>query len=423
MSLSRTSRRLAEGVTACATVALLAAAALPAHAAQPSGRVLAAGSPAAVSSSYIVTLRSGPGGVAASSEAGKDLVRKYGARIRHTYGTALNGYAIRAGADRARRLAADPAVASVTQDTEVTLKDSRPGPLSPSPDAVDRPRRPTVRQPGPPSWGLDRVDQPDRPLDGSYTAPASGGRGVTVYVLDTGVRTTHRDFGGRAVSGWDFVGGDAVAEDANGHGTHVAATVAGSRYGVAKRAEVVGVRVLDARGAGTTAQAIAGIDWVTAHATKPAVANLSIGGVVNPQLDAAVRNSIASGVTYTVAAGNDGIPADFSSPARVEEAITVGATDAGDRRAAFSNWGPALDLFAPGAAIVSAGHTSDTASATLSGTSMAAPHAAGAAALYLAGHPSASPAEVGGALVRASTPGRVGDAGPLTTDKLLHVGS
>ncbi len=202
----------------------------------------------------------------------------------------------------------------------------------------------------------------------------------------------------------------------------MAATVAGTRYGVAKRAEVVGVRVLDARGTGTTAQAIAGIDWVTAHARKPAVANLSIGGFVNPQLDAAVRNSIASGVTYTVAAGNNGIPADFSSPARVKEAITVGATDVNDRRAPFSNWGPALDLFAPGAAITSAWHTSDTASATLSGTSMAAPHAAGAAALYLADHPSAKPAEVSAALVRASTPGRVGGAGPLSPDKLLRVG-
>ncbi|MFH8984834.1 S8 family peptidase [Streptomyces varsoviensis] len=443
MALSRTSRRrLAEGVTACATAAVLAAVALPAHAAPPSGRVLAAGSPAAVSSSYIVTLKTGRGGVDASSEAGKELVRKYGARIRHTYGTALNGYAIRADADRARRLAADPAVASVTQDTEVALRTPGPGvgnqpgsasarrPTQPArssqpvsePDSPAQRRHPT-NQPDPPSWGLDRIDQADRPLDGSYSAPASGGRGTTVYVIDTGIRTTHRDFGGRAASGWDFVGNDAVAEDANGHGTHVAATVAGTRYGVAKRASVVGVRVLDARGTGTTAQAIAGIDWVTAHARKPAVANLSIGGFLNPQLDAAVRNSIASGVTYTVAAGNNGIPADFSSPARVKEAITVGATDIGDRRASFSNWGPALDLFAPGAAITSAGIGSDTASATLSGTSMAAPHVAGAAALYLADHPSARPAEVSGALVRAATPGRVGGAGPLSPDKLLRVGS
>ncbi|MEV0266780.1 S8 family peptidase [Streptomyces sp. NPDC050617] len=448
MALSRTSRRrLGEALTACATAAVLTAVALPAYAAPPSGRVLAAGSPAAVNSSYIVTLKTGAGGVAASSGAGRKLVRSYGARIRHTYGTALNGYAIRADADRARRLAADPVVASVTQDTEVTLKHDEPDlgsrtsnrsrptnrahqPNTPArgPDQTDQPNQSSrapdqARQPAPPSWGLDRIDQADRPLDGSYTAPASAGRGTTVYVLDTGIRTTHRDFGGRAVSGWDFVGNDAVAEDANGHGTHVAATVAGTRYGVAKRAEVVGVRVLDARGTGTTAQAIAGIDWVTAHARKPAVANLSIGGFANPQLDAAVRNSIASGVTYTIAAGNNGAPADLSSPARVEEAITVGATDAGDRRARFSNWGPAVDLFAPGAAIVSAGHTSDTASATLSGTSMAAPHAAGAAALYLADHPSARPAEVGDALVRASTPGRVGGAGPLTSDKLLRVGS
>lgn len=169
-------------------------------------------------------------------------------------------------------------------------------------------------QPNPPSWGIDRVDQHDLPLDKSYTWPDSAGDGVTVYVIDTGIRISHKDFGGRAAYGWDFVGNDKYAGDGNGHGTHVAGTVAGTRYGVAKQAEVVAVRVLDNAGSGTTAQVIAGIDWVTKHARKPAVANLSLGGSHNAQLDAAVRNSIKSGVTYAVAAGNDGLPAGLYSP-------------------------------------------------------------------------------------------------------------
>lgn len=181
------------------------------------------------------------------------------------------------------------------------------------------------------------------------------------------------------------------------------------------------MRVLDNAGSGTTAQVIAGIDWVTRHAHKPAVANLSLGGYANAQLDAAVRNSIASGVTYAVAAGNDGLPAGLYSPARVKEALTVGASDKADTRASFSNYGAALDLFAPGVAITSASYTSDTGKATFSGTSMASPHAAGAAALYLAGHPKATPAQVGKALVQRAVSGKVGGAGPGSPNKLLQV--
>src|SRR5207253_557801 len=165
-----------------------------------------------------------------------------------------------------------------------------------------------------------------------YTWPKAAGAGVTAYVIDTGIRITHKDFGGRASYGWDFVGNDKTAADGNGHGTHVAGTIAGTKYGVAKQAEVVAVRVLDNNGSGTTSQVIAGIDWVTKHARKPAVANLSLGGYHNAQLDAAVRNSIASGVTYAVAAGNDGLPAALYSPADVKEALTVGATDKTDAR-------------------------------------------------------------------------------------------
>ncbi|MFR0357107.1 S8 family peptidase [Streptomyces sediminimaris] len=392
------SRRLrrAGGLTAVACAVAFSVGTLPAHAA-PGGRILGAGGPGAVGGSYLVTLK---GGTNASSATGKGLAAKYGARISHSYGTVLNGYAIRAGERQAERLAADSRVASVVQDTRVTL------------DRVQR---------TPPSWGLDRIDQSSLPLNRRYTSPEPAGRGVTAYVIDTGVRITHRDFGGRASYGWDFVGGDRTASDGNGHGTHVAGTIAGTTFGVAKQARIVSVRVLDNHGSGTTSQVIAGIDWVTRHARKPAVANLSLGGSHNAQLDAAVRNSIASGVTYAVAAGNDGLPAGLSSPADVREAITVGATDRTDARAAFSNFGPAVDLFAPGVSITSASYASDTGKATFSGTSMATPHATGAAALYLSGHPRATPAQVAKALVRAAVPGRVSGRGLGSPDELLQV--
>lgn len=398
MARTRTWRlRWGAGVTAVATAAVLSAIAPPARAFSE-GRIVGAGDPGSVSGSYIVTLS---GDTPAPSAAGAAVAAAYGARISHTYGTALNGFAVRVDERHARRLAADPRVASVVQDTRVAL------------DGVEK---------DPPSWGLDRIDQRGRTLDRRYAAPASAGAGVTAYIIDTGIRVTHRDFGGRASYGWDFVDGDRTARDGNGHGTHVAATVAGGRYGVAKKAKVVAVRVLDNRGAGTTAQVIAGVDWVTRHARKPAVANLSLGGYGNAQLDAAVRNSIASGVTYTVAAGNDGRPAARSSPARVREALTVGASDRNDRRARFSNTGPAVDLFAPGVAITSASYRSDTGHVAYSGTSMASPHVAGAAALYLSGHPRAAPETVAKALVKEAVPGKLSGVGPGSPNRLLNVG-
>ncbi|MFJ2238457.1 S8 family peptidase [Streptomyces sp. NPDC087859] len=397
MARTRTRRlRWAGGLTAVTCAAALSAITLPAHAA-PEGKILGAGTPGSVGGSYLVTLK---GETKAPSSAGRSLAEKYGAKISHTYGTVLNGYAIKADERQAKLLAADSRVASVTQDTRVALEHSRRNPAS---------------------WGLDRVDQKNLPLDKSYTWPESAGAGATVYVIDTGIRISHKDFAGRARYGWDFVGNDRTASDGNGHGTHVAGTIAGTKYGVAKRAEVVAVRVLDNAGSGTTAQVIAGIDWVTKHARKPAVANVSLGGYRNAQLDAAVRNSIKSGVTYTVAAGNDALPASLYSPANVQQAITVGASDKKDARADFSNFGAALDLFAPGVAITSASHRADTAKATYSGTSMASPHAAGTAALYLADHPKATPAQVSKALVAQAVSGKISGRGLASPNKLLQV--
>jgi len=270
----------------------------------------------------------------------------------------------------------------------------------------------------PANWGLDRIDQRALPLSNSYTYNYTGA-GVTAYIIDTGILFGHTEFGGRAVSGWDFVNNDADASDCNGHGTHVAGTVGGSTYGVAKGVSLVAVRVLDCAGSGTTAGVIAGINWVTnQHTTGKAVANMSLGGAASTTLDTAVKASIADGVVYAVAAGNNNRDACKFSPARVPEAITVGATTNTDTRASYSNYGACLDLFAPGSSITSAWYTSTTALNTISGTSMATPHAAGVAALYLQGH-TATPAQVRDALVAASTLGVVINEGLNSPDRLL----
>ncbi|MCI3933174.1 S8 family peptidase [Streptomyces sp. AN091965] len=348
---------------------------------------------------YVVTLKSD---TRAASAEGRDIADEYGVKISRTYRSALNGFAVKASAAEAQRLAADPSVSAVSPD--VTLHTD-------------------ARQVNPPSWGEDRIDQAKLPLDRTFRYPNSAGAGVTVYVIDTGVRTTHSEFGGRARSGFDFVDNDPIAEDGNGHGTHVAGTIAGTKYGVAKKAKVVGVRVLNNQGSGTLSGVIAGIDFVTRNARKPAVANMSLGGSTNAQLDQAVRNSIRSGVTYSVAAGNSGQPASGTSPARVAEALTIGATDRGDTRPAFSNYGLSVDMFAPGVAIKSAGIANDNATATLSGTSMAAPHVAGAAALYLADRRSAPPSEVMRMLVNRTAKNRLINVGPGSPNRLLQVKS
>ncbi|WP_033324102.1 S8 family peptidase [Streptomyces yerevanensis] len=386
--------------TTVATAALLAAVtALPAQAAPAQGRVLAADSPTAIKGSYIVTLKKSAGFKAASTQ-GKGLINEYGGTVKKTFDTALNGYTATLTATEAKRLAADPSVASVEQNQRVQLAD-------------------TTQSNAP--WGLDRIDQSALPLSTTYTYPDSAGSGVTVYVIDTGVRITHGEISGRAADGYDAVDGDTTAQDGNGHGTHVATTIAGSTYGVAKQADIVGVRVLNNAGSGTTAGVVAGIEWVTENASGPSVANMSLGGGASTALDTAVANSIASGVTYAVAAGNSGANASSYSPARVASAITVGATSNTDAKASFSNFGSVLDIFAPGVSITAGWHTSDTATNTISGTSMATPHVAGAAAVYLANHTSASPAAVASALVAGATSNVVTSPGSGSPNKLLKL--
>ncbi|MFJ8491926.1 S8 family peptidase [Streptomyces sp. NPDC094038] len=391
--------RLAAVTTAAAAALVGGLTALPAQAAPATGRVLHAGSPTAVKGSYIVTLKNGAG-FKASSTAGKGLVKEYGGTVKKTFGTVLNGYSARLSAAQAARLAADPAVAAVEQDQTVRLTD-------------------TTQSSAP--WGLDRIDQTSLPLSGTYTYPDTAGSGVTVYVIDTGVRITHTQISGRASYGYDAVDGDTTASDGNGHGTHVATTIAGSTYGVAKKANIVAVRVLDNSGSGTTAGVIAGIDWVTSNHTTPAVANMSLGGSASTSLDTAVANSIAGGVTYAIAAGNSSANASSYSPARVSTAITVGATTSSDAKASYSNYGSVLDIFAPGSSILAGYNTSDTATATLSGTSMATPHVAGAAAVYLAGHTSATPAQVATALVGGATSNVLTSVGTGSPNKLLKL--
>ncbi|MFD4377423.1 S8 family peptidase [Streptomyces sp. NPDC058486] len=402
MAVMRASRRRISTAAAIAVAALAlgSLSALPATAAPAAaeGVIENAGAEGTIPGSYIVTLHeSAP----AETAKGRAVPGKFGAKIKRTYTSAVNGYAIELSEAQARKLAADPAVKSVVQNRVFTV------------DAT---------QPSPPSWGLDRIDQKALPLNQSYTYPDSAGQGVTAYIIDTGVRISHSDFGGRAANGYDAIDNDNTAQDGHGHGTHVAGTVAGSSYGVAKKAKIVGVRVLDNNGSGTTEQVVAGIDWVTRNAVKPAVANMSLGGGVDTVLDQAVRNSIAAGITYAVAAGNDNSNASNYSPARVTEAITVGSTTSTDARSSFSNYGSVLDIFAPGSSIKSAWNTNDTATNTISGTSMATPHVAGAAALHLAANPTATPAQVSTALTTAATPNVVTSPGSGSPNKLLFVG-
>ncbi len=361
-----------------------------------------------VAGQYIVVLK--PTAASLTGETGRtarvpavanQIATAHRAQLVRSFDRALRGFVVKADDAALTGLLADPRVAYVEEDGYVRANPTQTGA----------------------TWGLDRVDQRNLPLNGSYTYNTTAA-GVHAYIIDTGLLTSHSEFAGRVGNGFDSVGGGT--NDCNGHGTHVAGTVGGTTWGVAKGVTIHPVRVLDCGGSGTWAGVIAGIDWVAANRVLPAVANMSLGGGTNTAVDAAVANLINAGVTVVVAAGNNAADACQFSPARAPSAITVGATGSNDARSVWgagfseSNFGSCLDIFAPGTAITSAWHTGNTATNTINGTSMASPHVAGAAALYLASNPAATPAQVGAAILANATPNVVSDARAGSPNLLLY---
>ncbi|MGH3992244.1 MAG: S8 family peptidase, partial [Pseudonocardiaceae bacterium] len=385
------------GLAAAAVTAMAMATAVPAAA---EGELLYAGSSTAIPNSYIVVFKD-----AAVSAQGVDAVindkaAKADAKVEYKYQHALRGFAGTMSERAAKRLAADPDVAYVSQNQTVHA------------DATQTPV---------PSWGLDRIDQRDLPLNNSYTYPNTASN-ITAYIVDTGIRITHQDFGGRAVWGTNTVG-DGNNTDCHGHGTHVAGTVGGTAYGVAKGVALTAVKVLNCAGSGSFAGIVSGVDYVTGnHTSGPAVANMSLGGSgANATLENAVRASIADGVVYAIASGNSNSDACNFTPARTPEAITVNASDINDARASFSNFGTCTDIFGPGVNITSAWSTSDTATNTISGTSMATPHVAGVAALIYSANPSFSAQQVWTQMSNDSSLNKISNPGTGSPNKLVFV--
>jgi len=345
---------------------------------------------------YIIVLKS------ANDIDGKEKqIAQMGGRTEKRFTHAINGLSVKIKHKDADQLRTEPNVLSVELDQPMFALDTQ---------------TPT------PSWGLDRTDQRALPLSDSFTASAYGA-GVDVYVVDTGVSTTHTDFSGRLRSGFSAINDGRGSNDCNGHGTHVAGTAAGTTYGVAKAASIIPVRVLDCAGSGSNTGVIAGLDWIIANhsAGVAAVANMSLGGGASLALDTAVQNAINDGVVMAVAAGNSNANACNYSPARAANAITVGATDRTDVRASYSNFGSCLDIFAPGTSITSAWINSSTAINTISGTSMASPHVAGVAAALLSANPTLSPADISSMLRSSATPNVVSTAGTGSPNYLLYL--
>lgn len=348
---------------------------------------------------YIVVFNNG---VADAPGLARRLVTESAGQLGFVYEYAIKGFSARLSPAAAEALARNPNVELVEADEIMSASTTQSSA----------------------TWGLDRIDQHNLPLSTTYSYTNTGA-GVTAYIIDTGILLSHTQFGGRAVSGYDAITAGGTAADCNGHGTHVAGTVGGSTYGVAKNVALVAVRVLDCNGSGSTSAVVAGIDWVTANHASPAVANMSLGGSASSALDAAVSNSIASGVTYAIAAGNGDffgrqLDACTQSPARVAAAITVSATSSSDAKASWANYGNCVDFFAPGVNITSSWNTSTTATNTISGTSMATPHVTGAAALYLESNPGATPQQVRDGLYNMTTKGIV-TSSSTANNHLLYV--
>ena len=396
-------KRLSAFTAAALLLLCVAAALIVVPASKGQGRSAVRKKARAVPGQYIITLKEWAaqpyGERSFAPNVAADIASQHGGQVLAVYKHALLGFAARLPEHAAEALTHDPRVESVEEDGVVTA---------------------STTQTSPP-WGLDRIDQRNRPLDSQYNYTPTGS-GVHAYIIDTGIRASHSQFGGRAGgAGYTSINDGQGTNDCNGHGTHVAGTVGGSTYGVAKGVTLHAVRVLDCAGNGTDSTVISGVDWVTANRQLPAVANLSLGGGASTALDTAVQNMINAGVSTSVAAGNDyGANACNYSPARVAAAITVGSTTSSDAKSDFSNIGSCLDIFAPGSSIPSAWHTSDTATNTISGTSMATPHVAGVAALYLQNNPSASPATVRDAIVNTATTGVLTGIGTGSPNRLLY---
>ncbi len=356
---------------------------------EPSGDLLTRNLPG----EYIVVLNDSVRNVS-------DAVDEVNVVVTHQWQSAIKGYAIRAGAQGLLEVRRSARVKYVEPNGVVNL---------------------SATQTPTPSWGIDRIDQSALPLNNNYSYPNQAS-GVHAYILDTGIRQTHTEFAGRmSTQRFDAITPGGTAADCHGHGTHVAGTVGGTTYGVAKGVTLHAVRVLNCQGSGTWAQIISGLDWVAQNRVMPAVANMSLGGGASASIDNAVATLVSQGVFVAVAAGNDNADACNYSPARAPTAATIGSTTSSDGRSSFSNYGTCVDLFAPGSGIVSAYYTSDNATATSSGTSMASPHVAGAGAIYLGANPSASPAQVVSALVGGAVSGAIGNVGAGSPNRLLNV--